>query len=350
LQMTRNKLPRWLSEGISVFEERQANPAWGQSMNARYREMILGDEFLPIGKLSAAFLTPKDMTHLEFAYFQSSLAVEFLVEQFGLNTLKSLLRELREGADWERAMEKCYRPFPRIERDFALFARQRARTLAPTLDWEKPSSSAFAGKASVESDVWFRAHPNNYWGLTEQAKQLIAAKQFEAAKAPLNRLIQAWPDNAGPDNAYALLAQVHRALNEPALERAALSKLALLDSDAVEAYQRLMELGEAARDWPMVLANAERYLAVNPLVAPPHRFLALAAEATNQRQTAIQAYQVVLALYPHDPADVHYRIARLMRQAGQPQAKRHVLQALEEAPRFRAAYELLSEINSQPPD
>ncbi|MEI6297602.1 MAG: hypothetical protein WCO84_08280, partial [bacterium] len=35
LQMTRNKMPRWLSEGISVFEEAQANPTWGQHMNPR---------------------------------------------------------------------------------------------------------------------------------------------------------------------------------------------------------------------------------------------------------------------------------------------------------------------------
>src|SRR6185295_18872035 len=44
LQMTRNKMPRWLSEGISVYEEKRENPAWGQEMNPRYREMILKDE------------------------------------------------------------------------------------------------------------------------------------------------------------------------------------------------------------------------------------------------------------------------------------------------------------------
>ncbi|HYV26684.1 MAG TPA: tetratricopeptide repeat protein, partial [Candidatus Eisenbacteria bacterium] len=29
LQMTRNKMPRWLSEGISVYEEKRENPPWG---------------------------------------------------------------------------------------------------------------------------------------------------------------------------------------------------------------------------------------------------------------------------------------------------------------------------------
>ena len=52
LGITRNKMPRWLSEGISVYEERQANPTWGQTMTPRYREMVLGDDFVPIGGLS----------------------------------------------------------------------------------------------------------------------------------------------------------------------------------------------------------------------------------------------------------------------------------------------------------
>ena len=41
LHKTHNKMPRWLSEGISVYEERQADPTWGQSMTPQYREIIL---------------------------------------------------------------------------------------------------------------------------------------------------------------------------------------------------------------------------------------------------------------------------------------------------------------------
>ena len=33
LGITHNKMPRWLSEGISVYEERQASPNWGMRMN-----------------------------------------------------------------------------------------------------------------------------------------------------------------------------------------------------------------------------------------------------------------------------------------------------------------------------
>ena len=58
LNLTRNKMPRWLSEGISVYEESQRNPTWGQQMSPQYRKMVLGAELTPISNLSAAFLNP----------------------------------------------------------------------------------------------------------------------------------------------------------------------------------------------------------------------------------------------------------------------------------------------------
>jgi uncharacterized protein HemY len=52
----------------------------------------------------------------------------------------------------------------------------------------------------------------------------------------------------------------------------------------------------------------------------------------------------LLSLDPSDPEEAHFRVAKLLRQTGEPGAKRHVLQALEEAPRYREALRLLLDI------
>jgi len=110
-----------------------------------------------------------------------------------------------------------------------------------------------------------------------------------------------------------------------------------------------MELDEAAKDWPGVTENAERFLAVNPLLPQPYRHRARASEESGRTEAAIQSYQKLLLLEPPDPAEVHFRLARLLRKAGDPAAKRHALQALEEAPRFHEALRLLLEINGESP-
>src|SRR5690606_10953308 len=48
LNLTRNKMPRWLSEGISVYEELVVDPSWGQRMIPEYIEFILGDKMHPV--------------------------------------------------------------------------------------------------------------------------------------------------------------------------------------------------------------------------------------------------------------------------------------------------------------
>ena len=366
LQLTRNKMPRWLSEGISVYEERQTNPAWGQTMNPRYRGLVLGDGLTPVGKLSSAFLAPESDLQLQFAYYESALVVEYLVAQYGMESLKAILRDLANGGGINDAIAKHAGPLPQIETGFAQFAKAKAEALGPGLDWKKPGPNSRNRRRGATDDLSFLTLSNpppaiggvssnllvatkatgkpNYWTLQEQAEALLAEKNWKAAKVPLETLIALCPNQSGPNNAYAALAEVHRGLHEFEPERAALEQWAAQAAAAPDAYLRLMELAEGTNDWPAVAQNAERFLAVNPLVPPPYRYLGRAREALGDNPPAIDAYQKLLLLEPPDPAEVHFRLARLLHLQDDPAAKRHVLQALEEAPRFRAAHRLLLEM------
>jgi len=127
-----------------------------------------------------------------------------------------------------------------------------------------------------------------------------------------------------------------------------LNKVTERSSDAVDAYERLMQIGEQHQDWRMVVTNAERYAAVNPLSLDPHWAEARAREALGEKPQAIAAYRTMLQLGPADPAEVHYRLAKLLHATHDPAAKREVVLALEDAPRFHAALDLLLEIASDP--
>ncbi|MCZ6794248.1 MAG: tetratricopeptide repeat protein, partial [Planctomycetota bacterium] len=96
LHKTRNRMPRWLSEGISVHEEKLANRAWGQTMTPQYLEIIEEGGLTPVSRLSGAFLQPPSALHLQFAYYESSLVVEFLIARHGFDSLKAVLSDLAE--------------------------------------------------------------------------------------------------------------------------------------------------------------------------------------------------------------------------------------------------------------
>jgi tetratricopeptide (TPR) repeat protein len=128
-----------------------------------------------------------------------------------------------------------------------------------------------------------------------------------------------------------------------------LERYASISADALSVGLRLLELDQAAKDWKATFRNSHRVLAVNPLLPQPHRALARAAEALGKGDEAIGAYRKLLAMDPEDPAEVHYRLAQLLQKQEPETAKKHVLWALEVAPRFRAAHRLLLQLVDEQP-
>jgi tetratricopeptide (TPR) repeat protein len=345
-------MPRWLSEGISVYEERQENPAWGQTMTPQYRELILEDEkedseggggATPVSKLSGAFLRPPSPMHLQFAYFESSMVVEYVIERWGAGALSRVLMDLANDIPINAALANHTEPIEKLDESFAIWFKEKAKALAPKVDWERPDVPPDASSEALAK--FNRANPNNFRGLLAEGRALIAERKVDEAKAPLNRAAELYPEYGEDGGPYELLAKVYRELGDVKLERQMLEKHVALNAEAVEPRLRLSEIAKSAADWAGVRKFAEQMLAVNPLVPAPHRYLAQAAEATNDRALAIESHRTLLLLDPLDRADHHFRVAQLLTEEKQyAVARQEAVMALEEAPRFRQAQRLLLEI------
>ena len=125
-----------------------------------------------------------------------------------------------------------------------------------------------------------------------------------------------------------------------------LEDLAARDGNASPAYLRLMELEEAAGDWPALTRDARRLLAINPLIPAPYRQLGRAAEQLGRSRPGPRPPTGPSPCSTTtDPADVHYRLAKLLQPGREARrGPREVLKSLEEAPRFLDAHRLLLEL------
>lgn len=350
LELTHNRMPRWLSEGISVYEERQADPSWGERMNPRYRQWILSGRMTPLEEMSGAFLSPESGQHLQFAYFQSSLIVEFLMEIHGLAKLREVLTDLAGGLPVNVALERRIAPVLQLDREFQDYAREQARQFGPNLDWEEYDLSAVISDDDPERLAgWVQDHPDSVSGLTAWVQSLLERREWEQAKVPVRTLIDAAPEYAGAGNFYRTLAVIHQQLGETAAERAVLEEYARRADAPVAPLLRLIELQQDAADWTAVMKSVNKLRQINPLLPALHRIAAIAAEQTGSEPAAILAWRSRLTLGTEDRAEAHYRLARLLQRQGDPQARREVLRALEVAPRYRAAQELLLEIVAADP-
>ncbi len=342
LDATRHRIPRWLSEGISVYEERQVDPGWGQGMTAEYRERFLSGKMPDVVKLDESFAGPDIM----FGYYHASLVVEFIIDRFGIGAMHSILADLSAGKPLDQALAKRTLPIADLESAFQDFAKKLASAYGPDLDWS-PMADADYIAYREDPAAWVAAHPKRYAATMMWVSKLMEDKDWKPAKAQLEKVIAAEPNNREEYNPYQALSLVCRGLGDETGERAALTKLLQIDSNSSEASARLLELSGAlpASDR---LATADRMLETNPFQEQAYRKLAAAAKETGAAGRSREAFKSLLALEPRDASRLHYELATLLRDSDPQAARREVLKALEENPRFELALEFLVRLPPSP--
>lgn len=365
LQKTNNRMPRWLSEGISVYEELERDPRWGQSMTPANKQMLLSNDFVPLSQLSGAFLNPPSPLHLQFAYYESSLAVRYLVERHGLPLLQKLLVDLGAGVPLEDAMQRRYGQADALDEDFKNYAQDLARAFLPHTDFTPLKSFTDFPKPGMDSDStgnattndiaqWLESNPDSYFGHKRLVEMAMAERQWSEARAAAERLIELYPQDAEAGSGLMLLADIARHQANVELERDTLRQVVSLSSDNLPALQRLLQLEANHEEWERLADTTQQLLAVQPLLPAGHQAMVQAMQQLERPADALQSLNALLALDPLDPADLHFRLAQgLAKVDRNHEARREVLLALEETPRYRAAQKLLVEIHHrlhpQPP-
>lgn len=341
LQKTKNKMPRWLSEGISVYEETLKNSTWGQPLDPTYRKMLLGEDYFPISDLSSAFMKAKTPLHLQFAYYESSVAVEFFVNQYGFESLLKVLDDLAVGMPANDALRRAPGSLEALDAEFDMYAKQVAEKLGNAEAWIEPDSSG-----GVDLSDWAAKHPESFWSLSRNAKEALLNEDWNLLLEHAQKIKQLWPADPREDGAYALMALAHRKLGDLTAEREALVQLVEKSSSAIGALTRLCQIDSQQQNWDGLLSWSQSWIDIMPLSLEAQRHRAMAATHLGQWEPALQSWQACLALEPIDESRVRYQIADSLFRLGRiEEAREMVLLALEESPRYPDALKLLVTIN-----
>jgi hypothetical protein len=223
LQMTKNKMPRWLSEGISVYEERQVDPSWGMRIDPRYREMILGEDLVPVGKLSAAFLAPRRRGTCSLPTCSRRSWSSSSSRSSASRKLRDVLTDLREARRSTRRSRNTPCRLETLETDFAAMRRSVRSS-------SRPSSTGTRAEAELLLPDGARSWPNGkritrqLLDSADQGAALIEQAEMGGGEGRLERLVELYPQQKGGESAYRPLVAAYRALNDTAGERGSLRR------------------------------------------------------------------------------------------------------------------------------
>ncbi|MBL0941088.1 MAG: hypothetical protein IBJ03_19575 [Gemmatimonadaceae bacterium] len=331
LGASEHRVPRWLSEGISVFEERRAGTGWGARSSLTWLMAYANGRIRPLSQLNDGFMRPRAPDETGNSYYQASLFCEWAEQIKGRTALRSMLESYRDGHDTPAVFQRVLGlSMPDADAQFDAWLKARFATELPSVSGAPGSARDTTGGAFVrtmrEAVTLMNPRPDS------------ARKLFERARAMV-------PSLAGDDGPAWFLTQLAVQRGDTTAALTYLPEITGRDETAFDANVLEATLRTRRGDRAGAAAAWTRALWIWPYQAPDHVALAELSAALGDHANAVRERRAVLALRPTDRLDARYELARALAASGDAAgARRELLGVLEEAPSFEKAQALLLEL------
>lgn len=119
LEQSKGQVPRWLTEGLSVHEEKSHKPEWGREMDRELFDRVRTGRLLKMATINQAFRGPDIM----FAYFQGGLIADYVKETSGFEAITKMLKRFADDVPTAKVFEEVLGiPLAEFDGRFAKYA------------------------------------------------------------------------------------------------------------------------------------------------------------------------------------------------------------------------------------
>ena len=323
LVMSKFLVPRWFTEGISVHEETQASPEWGDPAESAMLTALNEKKFLPVDDLDSGFVRPKDPMQIGLSYFQAGQALDWIVKTYGQDTVNAMVLSFAERKTTPEVIQLHLKLTPKeFDAKLDAFMRERFGKVADNLKEIRTAMLA--------------------------ATKALAKKDWDTAIAEGLKATSGYPVTAILSSGYEVLAKAYTAKGDKVKTREVLRQYATASGRDPESLKQLAQLEEDNGDKAMAAAALKRLIYISPIGDEDlHRKLGTYYLDLKQPDRALAAFQAQLASKPVDPAGAYYNLARTLVALSRPkEAQEAVFQSLELAPGFKPAQKLLLDLEN----
>jgi len=322
LQLSNQRVPRWLTEGISVYEERRARAGWGREGDLPFAQALAAGKALRLTDLEGGFMRPDT---IGLAYYEASLLVEHIERNEGIDAVRQLLKAYGEGLSTEAAVKRVL-GMDLAGLDGRFFADMQGR-YATVVRALKPGAAG---------------SPESFAGLLTLGDTLLADGDAEGARAAYEKAAALVPNATGDASPHLRLAALALKQGDRARARAALR--AALDADYanVEIARRLAAMADDDNDAGASRAAWTRIIEIDPFDPAAHAHEGRAAMAAGNFTVAEREFRAAIAAGAVNLPDAHTDLGEaLLRLGRNDEARKSAIRALENAPTFERAQMLL---------
>lgn len=247
LQQTHFNIPHWFTEALAVTSEGIKRPV---EWNRMLLDRVPKGELWSLDELTGIFVRPETPADWQFAYCQSRLYAQYMIETFGEETISEMLDLYRKNVRTNDAIPRVF------EMTAEEFDEGYRNFLKRIVEDELGGSAVEAPKSIADLEKEFNAAPNDPSAMAAFADALFKAKRRRQARALAEQALEKNPQEPLAAVVMAELEMLARdfdaaiAFLETAFEEeqpnarvlGLLAKLRLLKSEPAEAA-KLYELG-----------------------------------------------------------------------------------------------------------
>jgi tetratricopeptide (TPR) repeat protein len=202
LQMSKNRIPRWLSEGTSVFEERRGRPEWGKETDVTFAQALNEGKILKLADLNEGFSDPRMIT---IAYYQASLVVEHLIDTYGEPTFREFIKSFGRGFETDQAIKEIYGvSIDELQKSFDAKLEKNYSGIRRAL--KRPEVKEAGTVEELKALV--TANPDSFAAQMQLALKLAETGDNPGAIAAAERAAKLIPTASDDNNPHRLIAEV----------------------------------------------------------------------------------------------------------------------------------------------
>ena len=318
LEMTDHKVPKWFSEGLSVYEERHGFTGWGDRMKLPFLQAMQAKKFLPVAQMNDGFLHPKYPNQVLVSYYQASLICDFIELKGGFPAIRKML-----------LLYKANKTTPEVFQE----------TLGMTLD--QFDSEFFKWVNDKVKDIDVKA----FTDLMNSGEEALAKGDTDKGIEILSKSIQMYPEYTDEHNAYEPLADAYLKKGDKNAAIETLKKYVGYSDTAFKGNFKLAGLLLESGDIAGARHAFETAVYIRPMDLEEHQKFGDLLLNQKQYGPAVREFEALIALNAPDKAGTYTKLAESDFGRGDRQsAKANVLKALEVAPSYAPALELLLKV------
>jgi tetratricopeptide (TPR) repeat protein len=318
---TNHLVPRWFTEGVAVHEEHAASPAWGDRLTPDIIAALKQKKLLPIRDIDRGFVRPEYPNQVLVSYYQAGKICDYIAAEWGDAAILGMIHSYAARQSTAQAIEANLRETPdAFDTAFLQWLDgQTANTVQHFDQWKQGMKAAQADLESGKKD--------------DALREALAIRDY-------------YPEYVGSGSAYEMLSDVYLATGQQSQAVRQLETYRDLGGTDVATLKKLAQLERQSSASQQAKTTLEQLNFIYPEDEEIHRGLGELLLKSGQSELAVREYRAVLALKPADVAESHFDLARALHAAHQTtEAKDQVLMALEAAPGFKPAQQLLLQLS-----